>query len=461
MRRLDLFCALALLLAGCSSSNDETSPADDTRAGGGTNSGTGGNEMQVGGAGESSTTTAPGGALGGGGSAGRGGSPGGTAGTVGVDGGKAGASGTMDAGGLASPPDAGAPRPCNHLAAAGRWENISPVKTAFDTSNGHNFADAIVVDPFDAATVWHGTGYAGLFKSTDCGATFVRVNTGRNADALQGSALGSMAVDPVNPGVMYTTAFDGANGLFKSSNGGVDWDQLLPPSSNVAKAVDGNVVNSVAMDPRDPRHLVIGMHANCLAPLGAVCEAESIDAGATWTLTTVPVPGQGWAPGAGAFILGATSWLFGTYSSGLWLTTDRGATWSNVTPSGGSGSTAGKTICVPFYPNLVDGRYYLPAMEGILRSTSGDGRTWSLLPNSGGRSVGFAMGGGYMYSADQWSTTYHVASESDSTKWSTLPGQPSAALPTNLGAPYLAYDPAHHVLYSANFAGGLWRVVTP
>jgi hypothetical protein len=30
-----------------------------------------------------------------------------------------------------------------------------------------------------------------------------------------------------------------------------------------------------------------------------------------------------------------------------------------------------------------------------------------------------------------------------------------------MGAPYLAYDAAHHILYSSNFAGGLWRVVTP
>ena len=456
MRRypLDLPFVFAVVVAGCSSPNGEASNADDaTPEAGDTNE-----SLGVGGAAGETTV---GGGSGSGGSAGRSGARGGGGSTGKMDAGTTGASGNMDGGGRVTVPEASAARPCNHLAASGTWENISPVKTAFDTSNGRNYADAVVVDPFDASTVWHGTGYAGLYKSTDCGATFVRTNTGRSADALQGSALGSMAVDPVNQGVMYTTAFEGANGLFKSTNGGVDWDQLLPASSTVAKAVQSNLVNSVAMDPRDPRHLVIGMHANCLPPYGAVCEAESTDAGATWTVTTVPVPGQSWAPGAGAFILSATSWLFGTYSSGLWLTTDRGTTWSNVTPSGASGSTAGKTICVPFYPNPIDGRYYLPSMEGILRSTSSDGRTWSLLPNSGGRSVGFAMGGGYLYSADQWSTTYHFASQGDPTKWSTLPGQPAAALPTNLGAPYLAYDAVHHVLYSANFAGGLWRVVTP
>ena len=28
------------------------------------------------------------------------------------------------------------------------------------------------------------------------------------------------------------------------------------------------------------------------------------------------------------------------------------------------------------------------------------------------------------------------------------------------GAPFLAYDDSHGVLYSSNFGGGLWRLVT-
>jgi hypothetical protein len=63
-----------------------------------------------------------------------------------------------------------------------------------------------------------------------------------------------------------------------------------------------------------------------------------------------------------------------------------------------------------------------------------------------------------MYSSDQWSATYHVASLTDPTKWSSFP--PPAALPKDQGAPFLDYDQAHHILYSSNFAGGVWRVVT-
>jgi hypothetical protein len=216
------------------------------------------------------------------------------------------------------------------------------------------------------------------------------------------------------------------------------------------------LINSIAMEAANPLHLVASMHAVCSAPYGVVCEAESTNGGSTWTVTTVPVPGTNWVAGAGAFILNATTWLFGTYSNGLWLTTDRGSTWKNVTPAKGSGAMGGKTLILPFSP-APDGTYYLSAMEGILRSS--DGETWSLIPNSGGRSVGFAMGNGHLYSADQWTTNYHAALETAPTVWTSLPTP--AAVPSTLGAPYLAYDAAHHLLYSSNWTGGLSRLVFP
>lgn len=353
------------------------------------------------------------------------------------------------------------PGDCSNLPAAGVWENVSPLVTPPGESSGHNFSESIVVDPFDPATVWWGSGYGGIFKSTDCGSTWKKINTGMDADKIDGSAAGSMQVDPLNQGVMYTTAFQGANGLFKSVNGGVDWKQLAPPGSTIAEAVDGNIVNSIAMEAANPKHLVIAMHAQCKPPYGPICEAESTDGGETWTVTTVPTALKGgYAAGAGAFIINETTWLFGAYTDGLWLTKDRGKTFTNVTPKGTGGSTAGKTLVLPFTPNPADGKFYLPSMDGIIQSTGPDGESWTLLPNSGGRSVGFVIGGdGKMYSADQWSTGYHVASQQDPSKWDVIP--PPKDLPEGQGAPYLALDATHHVLYSSNFAAGLWRVVVP
>jgi hypothetical protein len=443
---------VALFAVGCGASGDDASAGEpsSTEAGGSTVSEGG---AAAGGATGASGKTGTGGAAGDSGSRGTGGSAGATGTGSGGSTGSGGA-GTSGTGGNKPPADAGPPRPCTGLPAPGTWENISPVVAVVGDTSGNNYAEAVVVDPFDSATVWFATGYRGIFKSTDCGATFTHVNTGRGSKAFDNGSHVSMAVDPVEPGVMYAVSIYGEWGLSKSTNGGVDWDQLLPADSPTAKAIGTNAVDGVSMDPNDHRHLVLGMHANCIAPYAPTCELESTDAGGTWTIVKTPNPG--WEEGAGPWVIDAMTWLYGGLH--LWLTTDRGSDWTNLDPDPAAfWGFSGGEVETHSIPRGADGTYYLTCNQGIVKST--DGRAWSLIPNSGGRSVGFAIGGGRMYSSDEWSTSYHTASESDPTKWTSIPAP--AAMPAGQGAPFIDYDAAHHVLYSSNFAGGLWRLVTP
>jgi hypothetical protein len=69
--------------------------------------------------------------------------------------------------------------------------------------------------------------------------------------------------------------------------------------------------------------------------------------------------------------------------------------------------------------------------------------------------VGFAMGKDNFFASDQWSNAYYSATGGDWRNWSTLPPPDGTA-----GAPYLDYDASHHILYSSNFSGGFWRLVT-
>lgn len=440
---------LPLSFIACGNASSDTGTNDDsTPSGEGSSTSSGGASNVQGSSGASAISSGASGTSVGG-SAGMSGNRGvgGASGHAGMGGGAGGTnSGGQGGGGGGSgmPPKIGA---CNGLPKAGTWEKITP-PDVMET-------DAIIVDPLDTATIWLGGKDHGIFKSTDCGATFTHVSTGRNAMSVNSGAPGSMQADPVHPGTLYTTSFYGAEGLWKSTNGGVDWDPMFPAGSEVAKVVQYNLTNSIAIGATNPNHLVAAMHADCAKPYTVVCEAESLDAGATWKITSVDIGANGWVAGAGAFILDDASWLFGTYSLGLWLTTDHGATFKNVTPAGGSGSTSGKTIITPFRASE-SGTYYLAAMEGVLKSS--DGKTWLLIKNSGGRSVGFAMDAGHLFSADQWSATYHESSDSDSSTWKQLPAP--SGLAADQGAPYLQYDDTHHLLYSSNWAGGAWRYVT-
>jgi hypothetical protein len=447
------------LIAACSSSPNEAvdGPTNDPGGTGGDLGGAGTNASQAAAGGN---TTGSGGIVGAGGKATGGGAGGATDRDAGARAGSDAASGDSANGVVVDTGAAKPPSPCSAMPSREVWENISPVKVVVGDTTGKNYAESVVVDPFDPAIVWAGTNLAGVFKSTNCGApgSFVHVNTGKNGDQVDKGGVSTFQVDPKHAGVLYVNAFAGPLGLWKSTNWGVDWTQLFPADSELAKVVPGAFVNTVAMDPNDTLHLVVSMHQTCNPPYGPVCEAESTDGGQSWKITTVPVGSKEWVGGEGAFILSSTSWLFGTFSYGLWLTTDSGASFRNVTPAGATGAMLGKTLVLPFYPNELDHRYYLSAIEGILRSTGSDGQSWQLIPNSGGRSLGFAMGDGHFYSADPNTPTYHTATFADPTMWSPFPAP--TGIPSDAGAYALAIDRAHHILYSANYAGGLWRMVT-
>jgi hypothetical protein len=321
-------------------------------------------------------------------------------------------------------------------------------------SSGQNVSEALQVDPFDSATVWLVTGYRGLFKSTNCGAagSWVHVNTGKNGPELDGESHNVLVMDPVDKGVMYLQSYPGG-GLLKSTNGGVDFDQLFGPDSEVVQVVTEDFVNGIAMDPLDHKHLVVNFHQNCAGPYAPTCEAETSDAGEHWRIFSAP-DHVNWEEGAGMWILGAKAWLYGGLH--LWLTTDDGATFNNLTPDPSpEWGFTGMTHAILQGP---DGALYIPSGQGVVQSHD-MGQSWTLIPSSGGSTVGLAMGNGNFYSCDQWSPSFHTASVADPTTWKPFPAP--VAFPSTHGCPFLAYDAQHAMLYASCFDSGTWRTKTP
>jgi hypothetical protein len=100
-------------------------------------------------------------------------------------------------------------RGCDGLGPPGTWENVTP-QAMGDISRGVGIIE-VRIDPLDPATIYTtggpnpvgGGGGAGIFKSTDCGANWTKVSTGRNHEILESGWQWSLVIDPTNSQVMY------------------------------------------------------------------------------------------------------------------------------------------------------------------------------------------------------------------------------------------------------------------
>jgi len=349
---------------GCSAASPADGGEESTA---GSSAGAGGSLDEVRGAGSSG-----GGAL----------NPTGTAGTavvsgsVGSSGGNGGSAGGGSAGSVVQ--DAGVPhvvKGCPSAsqggpAAIGVWENITPKEVCLtclkNPNNGANFGTAsVLVNPQNPAIVYLGTEEWGFYKSTDCGSTWQKTNTGKNGAALDKGSQWTMLVDPIDPNVVYTNSGFGISGIFKSTNGGVDWEQVL--TGDAAKAAPyGGFMGTYNMDPNDHLHLLASFHSACSPPMASACYVESKDGGATWTARRGD---PSWNGGEHTILefLDSTTWLFGN-QDGMWRSTDSGTSWK---PLSGKHSIVHHQQLYRPKPGV----YFQTSVEGLMYSDD-NGVSW-------------------------------------------------------------------------------------
>jgi photosystem II stability/assembly factor-like uncharacterized protein len=214
----------------------------------------------------------------------------------------------------------------------------------------------LAIAPSDTMQVWAGTGEpnsrntieagAGVYKSTDGGITWKFMGLEKTQH------IGRIVVNPRDPNTVYVAALGAAwksspeRGLYKTTDGGVTW-KLVKFISDKAGFVD------VALDPRDP----------------------NIVYAAAWERFRTPYSLHSGGPG-----------------SGLWKSTDAGATWTEIKGGGfpeGAKGRIGLAISLSD-PNYIyaeveaaapskDGSFVpsrTPAGTGLYRSTDA-GKTWT------------------------------------------------------------------------------------
>ncbi|HEV8247166.1 MAG TPA: hypothetical protein VGP93_15420, partial [Polyangiaceae bacterium] len=241
-----------LLLFSCGASPDST-PGGSAGAAGAT--GTGGKA----GGGAAASAGASGSAASGG-TAGKGGSAGLNAG------GSSGASAGGAAGSGGSAPHTVGK--CDDLGEIGVWENITP--------EGVPEVNSFAVAPSNPAIVYLATRGYGVFKTTDCGATFARIDDGASdVDGPTGTpGSWTMEADQTDADVVYMNNGYGISGVFKTTNGGVHWTQIITPDAKAALQYGGFVEN-IAIDRSDHLHVTVTPHFSCESPHSSSCLVET------------------------------------------------------------------------------------------------------------------------------------------------------------------------------------------
>jgi hypothetical protein len=383
-----------------------------------------------------------------------------------------GATTLVDSGGpIAMPPADGGPlvpvANCDSLPPASEgWHSLT------DPSLHVGEAISVAVDPYSQALFASSGGGGGamgtgILRSDDCGATFRRVNTGEHGDDISMGGHLSLQIEPRRdaPPILYTHNLYGPYGsVFRSMNGGVDFEVLNPdPMNIVGDAGEYPFVHGLVAQASDRTHLAVAFHDGCSRRVnGDACEGESCtcfsrshDRGDTWEMFDGPRELSGWQEGASLNPIAENSYVY-LSSAGTWLTNDVGRNWTQLSGFVAYCCYSGVTTQLP------DGSILAPVgAEGgglsITRPGAGFGVEWSVLAGTEGNLLQLLSTGDKVYASRfgfNGTTPFLWADTSDLTTWHEMV-QPTITRTSNS----MAYDPVHHVLYSANWSSGFFRAV--
>ena len=187
------------------------------------------------------------------------------------------------------------------VASGGVWKTVNAGITwtpVFDNEGSYSIG-VITLDPKNPLTVWVGTGennsqrsvsYGnGVYKSDDGGRTW------KNVGLKTSEHIGRIAIDPKDSNIVYVASQGplwgpgGERGLFKTTDGGKNWKNILNISENTG-------VTDVVIDPNDPNTIYCASyqrrrHFYTLingGPESAIY--KSTDAGATWNKLRAGLP---------------------------------------------------------------------------------------------------------------------------------------------------------------------------
>ncbi len=203
---------------------------------------------------------------------------------------------------------------------------------------------AVAGDPGERATFYFGGAAGGVWKTTDAGVTWRNVSDG----FFKTAAVGALDVSLTDPNIILagmgeaTIRLDVSHGdgVYKSADGGRTWSHL--------GLTDTRHIGRVLIHPRNPDILYVAAFGHAFGPNPERGVFRSTDGGKSWEKTLFVSDRAGAVDLAidwqNPDIVYATTWeahrnfwelSSGGPGSGLWKSTDGGATWSDISRAKG------------------------------------------------------------------------------------------------------------------------------
>lgn len=245
-------------------------------------------------------------------------------------------------------------------ASGGVWKSFNggtTFKPVFDKEAVQSIG-AVTIDPKNPKVIWVGTGESwtrnsvsfgdGVYKSVDGGENWT------NMGLKDSERISKILIDPASTNTVYVCApgklwsDSGERGLYKTTDGGQTWTKIL----NGANASTG--CSMISMDKQDPQTIYAGM----------------------WDFRR-----KGWTFRSGGDDEQAFS------GSGLFKSTDGGATWIELTDKSAAGLPAkpwGRVAVTiaPSKPNVVYAFIEAVPPRNALYRSDDSGKTWTALDRS-------------------------------------------------------------------------------
>lgn len=219
-----------------------------------------------------------------------------------------------------------APRPLS------AWRNIGVTGTT-GTAFSAGCTVAIAFDPTNADIMYVGAQGGGVWKSMDHGASWVPLTD----YALPNMTVASVAVDPHSPSTVWVGTGEcnagepnyGGSGLWRSTNGGADWERVDLKASGI-----GQSFVKVLVDPGTSNVVFASSYDGNVRGL-----YRSEDGGTTWT-RVFSTSGVVWDLVAGKiesqqtyFLIDGGNTFSASSKAGIYKSVDDGKTWTRDTSS--------------------------------------------------------------------------------------------------------------------------------